>query len=305
VKVGYSTHEAPENFEAIKLAISKGATIFEKHVGVPSEKIKLNNYSATPEQVKKWLSAALEAFEMCGITGQRPEDICEENNSLKALRRGAFAARNIQKDEKIKLEDLFLAIPTTTNQITANDISKYTYLYASTDIEVNQPVLANNTRSIDIRDKVWDIVQEVKSFLKESKVTIQPQLDLELSYHYGIDRFHEFGAAIVTYFNRQYCRKLIIVLPGQTHPEQHHKLKEETFVVLQGEVDVTLDGITKQCKIGDATVVEKGCKHAFQSRDGAIIEEISTTHYKDDSYYTDPVITGNPDRKTLLTFWMD
>ena len=71
------------------------------------------------------------------------------------------------------------------------------------------------------------------------------------------------------------ARKLIMVLPGQTHPEQHHILKEETFVILYGDVQVTVDGTERDCKLGDAVIVEKGCKHSFKSRNGAVIEEIS------------------------------
>jgi len=54
VRVGYSTHENPDNVDSVKIAIAKGATIFEKHVGVLTERIHLNAYSATPEQIRHW-----------------------------------------------------------------------------------------------------------------------------------------------------------------------------------------------------------------------------------------------------------
>ena len=45
-------------------------------------------------------------------------------------------------------------------------------------------------------------------------------------------------------------------------------------------------------------------KHYFESNDeGLIIEEISSTHLKNDSFYTDKNIMENEDRKTLLTHW--
>ncbi len=46
-------------------------------------------------------------------------------------------------------------------------------------------------------------------------------------------------------------------------------------------------------------------KHGFDSKKGAIFEEVSTTHYKDDSYYDDESIMRNSDRKTSLTMWVD
>ena len=45
VTVGFSTHEDPSNTGAIKLAIAKGASVFEKHIGVANENVSLNAYS--------------------------------------------------------------------------------------------------------------------------------------------------------------------------------------------------------------------------------------------------------------------
>ena len=70
-EIGYSTHESPDNFLSIQIAIAKGAQIFEKHVGVPTNEITLNSYSASPQQVEKWLEAAYRAFQICGIKGYR------------------------------------------------------------------------------------------------------------------------------------------------------------------------------------------------------------------------------------------
>ena len=45
--------------DAVKVAIGMGATLFEKHVGVPTRTaFKLNTYSANPAQVKRWLESA-------------------------------------------------------------------------------------------------------------------------------------------------------------------------------------------------------------------------------------------------------
>ena len=35
-----------------------------------------------------------------------------------------------------------------------------------------------------------------------------------------------------------------------------------------------------------------------------MFEEISSTHEPNDSYYTDPAIARNTQRKTWLTYWM-
>ena len=40
--------------------------------------------------------------------------------------------------------------------------------------------------------------------------------------------------------------------------------------------------------------------HKFSSKKGAIIEELSTTSIKSDSYYLDEKINNNKDRKTFI-----
>lgn len=303
IKVGYSTHERPDNFDAIKLAIAKGVKIFEKHVGVPTDKFPLNNYSATPEQMKKWLESAHQAFGICGISSTRFSK--EALESLKSLRRGAFTKRLIKKGESIDNNDVFFAMPALENHVTANDMSKYSTFYAEANIDIRQPLLLSNTKRIDTREEVYSIVQRVKAFLANSHVVVSPKVDLEISHHYGIDRFDEFGLTMITVVNRDYCKKLIILLPSQKHPEQYHKQKEETFHILHGSSIINLDGQLKEYKAGDVVTIERGVKHSFETKHGVIIEEISSTHYIDDSFYSDPVIMQNQNRKTLLTYWLE
>jgi len=41
------------------------------------------------------------------------------------------------------------------------------------------------------------------------------------------------------------------------------------------------------------------------SKTGCVMEEISSTHHKNDSFYTDDSINQNTNRKTILTYWMN
>jgi quercetin dioxygenase-like cupin family protein len=165
-------------------------------------------------------------------------------------------------------------------------------------------MLKQNVQVKNTREQIWKIVQEVKTFLNNSGVVYPGKADLEISHHYGIDQFHRTGITMITVVNREYCKKLIIVLPNQTHPEQYHKQKEETFVVLHGEVELSLDGTTQILKKGDVVTIEKEVRHQFTTKTGCIIEEVSSTHYLNDSYYTDESIAKNKDRKTFVTYWL-
>jgi N-acetylneuraminate synthase len=109
---------------------------------------------------------------------------------------------------------------------------------------------------------------------------------------------------MLTVVNRAYCKKILVLLPGQSHPEQHHKQKEETFVVIHGSMKVILDDVEQDARAGDVITVERGVRHAMRSEHGCVFEEISSTHYTDDSYYTDPAIAANKNRKTQLTHWL-
>ena len=39
----------------IQVAFAKGATMFERHVGIETEKFGLNAYSSTPSQIEMWM----------------------------------------------------------------------------------------------------------------------------------------------------------------------------------------------------------------------------------------------------------
>lgn len=303
VPVGFSTHEHPDDFAPVTMAVAQGASALERHVGVATPEWKLNAYSSSPDQVRAWVTAAQAAVEACGVIGRRYEPSDAEIASLRSLRRGAFAGADVASGAKV--EPVFFAIPTVEGQLTANDMSKYRDYYAVDAIPAKGAVLEANTRAVDMREKAYAIVQRVKAFLAERGMEVPGRLYLELSHHYGIDSFDDYGATIITFVNREYCKKLIVLLPGQKHPEQYHEVKEETFQVLQGEMELTLDGVTGIYAVGDIVTVERGVKHAFSAPEGCIIEEVSSTHLKEDSYYTDPAVGENLDRKTVVSYWLE
>lgn len=304
-RVGFSTHENPDHTDIVKIAVAKGARIFEKHVGLPTEQHPINAYSASPEQVRLWLEAAQYALLLCGEGEQRLPVNEAERASLRSLRRGVFARRPISAGEVVHAEDVYFAFPPQDGQYTANDWSKYATFTAEADISQDAALEPSNAGRRDVRDKVWEIVQRVRAQLQHSHVVVPGRVDLEISHHYGLDRFDEFGLTMLTVVNRSYCKKLLMLLPGQKHPEQYHQRKEETFHVLQGQLILELDGVERLCQPGDVVTVEPGVRHAFRSEDGAIIEELSSTHFLNDSFYTDEAINANRERKTLLSYWMD
>lgn len=305
VEVGYSTHEAPGETGAVMMAVAKGATVFEKHVGVATEGRPLNAYSADPVQVRRWLEAAQRAIAMQGAPAGRHGFSAAETGTLRELRRGVFATRAVASGTVLGPDDVFFALPASPGQLVANDLSKYTEYRASRGMAPNEPVLLEAVTATDVRSHVHGIIREVKELLRVSEAVVPTQLELEISHHYGIERFRETGSAMITVINREYCKRLVILLPGQWHPEHAHTLKDETFHLLYGEIDLVLGGVRRLCVRNDVVVIPRGVRHEFKSATGAVIEEISSTHTKDDSLYTDTAIGRNDLRKTYVTNWMD
>lgn len=305
IVIGYSTHERPDNLGSIKMAVAMGAQVFERHVGVPTEKYPINGYSSTPEQIDKWLDAALQAYKMCGVKGKRREISEKERSDLNGLKRGVFAKIDIKSEEELKDENIFYAIPCEEGQVLANDISKYSKFILRSDISCGERINTNDVEIVNMRGRILEIITQLNVLLKKSRIHLKNRLDLELSHHYGIDQFYKTGCSMINCINREYCKKIIMLLPGQENPMHSHKKKEETFHILYGDIELNLDGKILNFHAGELVVVERGVKHSFRSQAGAVFEEISTTHYKDDSYYDDKMIMENENRKTEMTFWAD
>ena len=305
ITIGYSTHEDPDNMEAIRIAIAKGAQVFERHVGVPTRQYRLNPYSSTPEQMEQWMGAAAKTLTLCGVSDSRRPVTEKEASDLRGLQRGVFLKKEISAGKMVQQDDLFFAIPNFPDQLLANDLSKYLELTAKRSLPQGAPLLKEDVIAVDRRDRILDIVRKVRTMLINARIHLPDQLDFEISHHYGIDRFDEYGAVIINCINREYCKKLIILLPGQRHPMHYHKKKEETFQVLYGDLVVDLGAGETTFSPGDLIVVQREQPHSFRTEDGAICEEVSTTHYRDDSFYDDKTIMTNHQRKTAMTFWID
>ena len=130
-------------------------------------------------------------------------------------------------------------------------------------------------------------IHQVKGLLSEANVSLSHNFEAEYSHHYGIKKFNQVGVVIITVINRQYCKKILVQLPNQSHPSHYHKLKEETFLIVHGSLNLIVDGKEKLLLPGDTCLVQPGIWHSFSTSEGCVFEEISTTHYNNDSVYKD------------------
>lgn len=302
ISIGYSGHEDPNDNLVPMLAAAKGVQIFERHVGLPTETIKLNAYSMNPEQADQWVNSILRAKDICFLKKQGQKYISQEElDSLNSLMRGCYISKDVKRGTPLTEKDVFFAMPCHQGQITSGTFREG--MIASKDYQANEALYETvNITDIDIARSV---IHEAKGLLLEAGIALGDSFDVELSHHYGIRHLRSIGAVIINIVNREYCKKLVIVLPSQKHPNHFHKTKEETFQLLYGDLEIQIGDKVRNMVPGDTQVVLRGEMHQFSSINGAIFEEISTTHIKGDSYYEDETIAKKDlmERKTVLESW--
>ncbi len=306
IKIGYSTHEDPNNLDPIKMAYALGAECFERHIGIKSEKYPLNAYSSTPIQFENWIKSYKQAKILLGAKNKKPISI-KESETLNSLARGVYAKIDINDKSELSSSNIYYSFPLQKGQLSSNDFDEKKFilkknLKKDSHVKSSNLILNPKYQSDEVLKKV---MLQFKSMMMESKIYINKDAQIELSHHYGMEKFREFGCLIITCFNFDYAKKLILLLPRQKHPYHFHKKKDETFQILYGDLEAEIDGNPISLKPGEICTVKTNKWHKFQTLRGVIFEEVSSKHYNDDSYYKDPKIAkiDRSFRKTKLDNW--
>ena len=307
VNIGWSTHEDPNNFMPSILASSLGAQIIEKHIGIQSKKFKLNKYSITPNQFENFYIEFKKSKE---ILGNNKNKIITKNEikTLDSLQRGVYAKKNIAKDEKLILnKNVYFAFPLQKNQLKSSDFKgniKTTQKIRVNDVISDKKIIPD--KKLTNQYKIASYIHKAKAMLNYANIKIGDEFDMEISHHQGIDRFEKTGCFLFNIINREYAKKLLLMLPNQIHPLHFHKKKVESFIINHGTLVLTDNNTTKKLKPGDIVHLKKNSWHKFKSgNEGCIFEEISTTSLKNDSFYYKKKIKDmkRDQRKTYVNNW--
>jgi N-acetylneuraminate synthase len=302
--VGFSTHERPDDTVPVAVAVAAGAQMLERHVGVETDTIKLNAYSSTPAQLAAWIRAAQRAWALVGAES-RPAAAAEETESLLSLRRGVYLRGPVKAGVALTAADVYFAMPCGNGQVSSGQFREG--IVTRTAIESDQALCLEAVHIPENREQqvLFTAIHTIKAMLNEARIVLNTEFEAEFSHHYGLAKFPEWGATIISCVNRTYCKKLVIQTPGQRHPSHYHKRKEETFQVLHGTLEVIIEGRRRTLVPGDTLLVQQGVWHEFWSDTGVIFEEISTTHFNDDSFYEDKQINrkARAERKTAVNHW--
>lgn len=300
--IGYSGHENPTEVRIAQAAVACGCKVLERHFGVNTGKYKLNAYSMTPGQTVDWINAVQVALEIQGCESEDKIISEPERNSIRALSRGVFASCDINKGSSLS-DKIYYAFPPETGQTLASEFDDS--IIASKDYLIDEPIVDKSRHRIY---EMRSVIHEAKGLLREGNVHVNDFQSIELSHHYGMERFRDCGALIINVVNREYCKKIIVCLGGQRHPLHYHQKKEETFRVLHGTMVLELENEDQTSIVlhaGDQFLVQRGMIHGWRSAGGCVFEEISTTHVSGDSYYQDNDIAQlDPvERKTIIDQW--
>ncbi|HBF66999.1 MAG TPA: sialic acid synthase [Candidatus Magasanikbacteria bacterium] len=305
VTIGFSTHEDPNNTDAVKIAYSFGARLFERHIGIETDEIKLNTYSSRPEQIERWFAAHQEARSMIGEHAS-PSDVDDpqEQESLASMMRGVFSKDSLKQGSVIQRTDVFFAMPFLPKQLHSGQWRQG--LTADRDYAPYEPIADSIIPDIVARKEiVYKAIHDVKGFLREARISINDESSVELLHPYGVKEFFKHGAFVIHCFNRDYSKKIIIMMHGQDFPSAYQKKKEITIQILTGQLEVEIAGKQRMLYPGDTLLIPSGVWYTCTTQHGVIYEALSTTEYEDDAVYVDPAILARlpEERKTRLNNW--
>jgi len=287
IEIGFSTHESPLDESITPYAVAMGCTIIEKHIGIETNEIKLNAYSCTDYDIENLIKKINKASNPLIPYDERTSEL----ESLKNLKRGMYVNKDLKQGDIISLDDLYYAMPVQENQLNASNVYDVIGCTLKTNILNNGAVFQNNIITKEKEQIILEIKRKINQLLDKANITITQKDKAQLSAHYGLNKFFEIGCAIIDKVNREYCKKILVVLPGQSHPVHHHIKKEETFELLDGDCVLNMNGKDIEMIKGEPKIIFRGVKHSFRSKNGCVIEEVSTTHYLNDSKYLDSNIS--------------
>ena len=221
------------------------------------------------------------------------------------LKRGYFFSKDLKKGSEISNKDIYLAFPCEDeNQL--NSFASFDKATLIQDVKSNSPVM-NNNLLIENHFKriVRKITRETKSILNENGYSNQNYQLIEISHHYGIQKFYDHGAVFLTLFNEEVCKKICVMQKNQKHIPHYHKVKLEFFNIIAGNLKLKVDKKDYSLNQGQNIKVIQNQIHEFYTDTFVIFEEISTNSTSSDSFYIDQNINKlDPlERKTVIENW--
>ena len=109
--------------------------------------------------------------------------------------------------------------------------------------------------------------------------------------HFGLHDFENVGETefwIVNDTKNNYCGKFLFMFDGQRCPLHYHNIKDETFFIVRGDVEMEIDGGVSVLHPGDVLKMAPGWNHTFRAVNGpALVLEVSLPSLQGDNIFAD------------------
>ncbi len=151
--IGVSSHESNDTndyIDALYMSAAKGCRMFERHIDIDADGVKISPYSFRPEQIDSWFKAYKRALEINGSVGtSRKLPMEKETNFLDNYIRGVYAKRDLPAGHVLTNEsygrDIYLSIPLQKGQISCRELMNGETLLNA--IEKDKPVRIDDVDS--------------------------------------------------------------------------------------------------------------------------------------------------------------
>jgi len=133
------------------------------------------------------------------------------------------------------------------------------------------------------------IVKRIREKTAEWGVALPPVEPM--LFDFGLGDFAAIGETKFWIANEEengYCGKYMFLFAGQRCPEHMHKEKHETFFIMKGDVEMTVEGDTFIMHPGDVLPLNTSTRHTFKAATDCLILEISKPSVIADNYFSDP-----------------
>ena len=122
-------------------------------------------------------------------------------------------------------------------------------------------------------------------------LSLPPAEPLVLDFGLGqLDRVGLIEYWIANEVEAGYCGKYLFLFDKQQCPAHSHRVKHETFFLLRGCLNVTLDGRSITLHPGDVLPVPPGHVHSFRGKGNSLLLELSMPCEVRDNCFVDPHI---------------
>ncbi len=112
-----------------------------------------------------------------------------------------------------------------------------------------------------------------------------------LPLHFGLHDFFRIGEIeywIVNDLANKYCGKFLFLFQNQRCPRHYHKLKDETFFIVRGKVEMEAGRKRFRMPAGATYKMKPGLRHTFRALGGpALVLEVSLPSVPHDNIFDD------------------